>query len=225
MARPRKEASVTGRHVDRVRQLVLKYNLPSFCSPEGSLAPVRLILEGLTGTGKTQTLAAMKRLGLLPPVVVSEEETLGEVMDEIATDPTDVRHLLRRLTAVHAQLPTTPSPGFLLERFHPSYFALLPVWSYYDALDAELATMDVSTALLTIDPRELRDRSLCRREHDGADWQGFAARFGSEDKALDALRASQDRRFDALARSRLKSRIIDTGGMEWERYARSLAEG
>ncbi len=48
-----------------------------------------LIIEGVTGAGKSETLRALGRQSafaarLGPGRVISEEDTLGEVMDEIA---------------------------------------------------------------------------------------------------------------------------------------------
>ena len=139
---------------------------------------VRLILEGLTGAGKSQTLAAMGRRGLLPSVVVSEEETFGDIMEEIDAGPIASAFLVRRLASVIARVDTTPS--FVLERFHLSYYALAPTWSHYAWIDDALVAANVALVLLTIPEADLRVRSLLRREHGGADWQAFGARFGSE---------------------------------------------
>ena len=188
---------------------------------------MKILLEGLTGTGKSQTLAAMRRLGLLPELVVREEETLGEVMDEIDGEIVDPSKLTRRLASVCARLEREPANArsFLLERFHLSYYALAPTWAFYDDLDARLFALGASIVLLVVPEADLRTRSLLREEHGGTDWQGFCAHFGSERSALDALRASQDRRIEALARSRLPHTVIDTSAKAWDAYARAIAVG
>ncbi len=185
---------------------------------------MRIILEGLTGTGKTHTLAALERLHLAPPLVVPEEETFGDLMAELATAPLEPDVLVRRLRTVCAGLPPDRSRGFLLERFHFSYFALVPDWSLYDALDRELADLGVSLVLLTLPESSLETRSFRREEHGGTDWQSLAVHYGSEQAAMDALRASRARRLDALAHTRLRHLVIDTQEKDWDRYARAIAE-
>jgi hypothetical protein len=177
---------------------------------------VKVILEGLTGAGKTHTIAAMRELGLAPATVVPEEETFGELMDEL-DGPVDPAHLVRRLTAVCARL----GDDFLLERFHLSYYALVPDWSHYAAIDAHLATLGVSLVLLGVG--DLRGRSLLRAEHGHTDWQHFAERYGSEENALAALDASQARRFEALRLTALRHLVIDTEARAWHDYARTIA--
>jgi hypothetical protein len=188
---------------------------------------MRVVLEGLTGTGKSQTLAAMRRLGLLPARVVPEEETFGELMDEIAVAEAEgtleAPALVRRIEHV-LEAVVRREPDFLLERFHLSYFAVLPSgWERWSAIDAELAERGVELVLLRLPEPALRDRSLLRREHGGRDWQGLGAHVGGEDAALALLARSQERRLEALARTRMRSRVVDTSAMDWESYARAIA--
>jgi hypothetical protein len=65
---------------------------------------MRLVLEGLTGTGKTQTLAALRRLRALPAAFVPEEETFGDLMDEIDSGAAPPEFLVRRLVAACERL-------------------------------------------------------------------------------------------------------------------------
>jgi RimJ/RimL family protein N-acetyltransferase len=181
---------------------------------------VKIILEGLTGTGKSHVIAAMRRSGRLPDAVLGEEETFGDLMDEIdAGDP--VPDLLRRLDLVRARLAR--EDRYLVERLHPSYYALLPEWSYYRELDASLASSGARLVVLTVPPALLRERCLLRREHGGSDWQGFLERYGSEDGALRALRVSQDRRLEAVALTSMPGLVVDTAAMDWDACAASLA--
>lgn len=182
---------------------------------------MRILLEGLTGTGKSSTIAALRRLGLAPALVVPEEETFGDFMDELADGTKDDAFRLRRLEAIRHRVRHEPS--FLLERFHVSYYALLPRWALYEAIDAELADLGVTLVLLRIDEARLRSRSLLREEHGRTDWQSLGEHFGSEEKALAALRDSQRRRVDALALTRLRTITIDTGAQDWDAYARQIA--
>jgi len=186
---------------------------------------MRVILEGLTGAGKSSTIAAMRRLSLLPGFFAPEEETLGEVWDEIQADAIEQKPLVRRLDAVIARLHAEKPDSFLLERFHFSYFSLVPTWSHYDAIDSALHALGVTIVLLTIPEEKLRERSLMRREHGGTDWQGMISHFGSEAAAIEQLRASQERRLEALAKTRLPAVTIDTSSEDWESVARAIASG
>lgn len=178
---------------------------------------MRVILEGLTGTGKSSTLATMKRLGLLPALVISEEETFGDFMTELEGGSAN----LARLDAVAAR--ALSEPAFLLERFHLSCYALLPEWDRYAAMDARMAEAGVRGVLLTIDDALLRPRSLMRAEYNDTDWQHFAEHFGSEDAALEALRTSQARRVEAIAWSKMRWTRIDTSEQDWNATARATA--
>jgi hypothetical protein len=184
---------------------------------------VRLVLEGLTGTGKSSTIAALGRLGLAPACVVSEEETLGDAMDELPPDGRVGPSFTRRLEAVIARLERERPPAFLLERGHLSYVALVPRWELVDAFDARLGDLGARLALLVVPDQALAARSLLREEYGGADFQAFAERFGSVAAALEALRVSQARRVDALARTRLPHRTFDTSSKDWDRVARDVA--
>src|SRR5277367_1525332 len=100
----------------------------------------------------------MKRLGRLPPTVVSEDETFGDFMEEMAKTK-ELAFLLRRLWSVRDRVSNDgASSSFLLERFHPSYYALLPTWAAYEELDAQLAALGVSVVLLWVNEESIRER-------------------------------------------------------------------
>lgn len=178
---------------------------------------MRVVLEGLTGTGKSSTLAAMSRLGLVPKLVVPEEDTFGDFMTEMEAGNVSLHRLEAAMERVRGE------PAFLLERFHFSYYAMLPEWDRYAALDARLAEAGVRGVLLTIDEALLKPRSLMRAEYKDSDWQGFSDHFGSEEAALAALRTSQARRVEALAKTRMTWTAIETGSRDWEAIARAVA--
>ncbi len=184
---------------------------------------MKILLEGLTGAGKSQTIGALRRLGLAPSLVVPEEETYGEFMDELDDGSKDDAFRLRRLAEVRDRVLADPGGSFLLERLHPSYFALLPKWSLYDDLDRALAEAGTTLVLLHVGEDRLRARSLMREEYGHTDWQSFVAHFGSEEKALSALRGSQQRRFEVLGLTRMRTVTIDTGDKAWDDYARQIA--
>ncbi len=176
---------------------------------------MRTILEGLTGTGKSETLAALTASGAAPALLISEDDTFGDAMLEIERGQID----LHRLVAICDRLEREQPSDFLLERFHFSYFALAPQWNLYRDIDARLAALEANVVLLVLPEAELRSRSLMRKEYSEQDWQGFVGHFGSEEAALRALRDSQARRVEALSLSALPSRIVDTSAKSWSVYA------
>jgi len=160
-----------------------------------------LIIEGVTGAGKSETPRALgrqpafaDRLGL--GRVISEEDTLGEVMDEIAKlGGPPARHVWRLdrvLAALGRESEAAPDARFVLERFHLSYYALLPDWELYEAYERALERLGCASVLLTLDPSALAERSLERADRRGTDWtEGMLAHYGSRDATLTAMARSQ----------------------------------
>ncbi len=195
------------------------------------MQPRGLILEGVTGAGKSSTLAALSRCASRPAWLetahlIDEEETLGELMAEDLQDPSrSVAERTARLTRILGLVSAAPpEAAFLLERFHLSYYALQPDWAPYVAMDAALAALGFRQVLLTIPEAEIRRRSLHRVDRAEEDWTpGMIAYFGSEAQALDALLVSRARRLECCAWTRLPTLILDTSTMEWDEIARQIA--
>jgi hypothetical protein len=191
-----------------------------------------LIIEGVTGAGKSETLRALARqpafaARLGPGRVISEEDTLGEVMDEIAQfGGPPARHVWRLdrvMAALERESKAAPEARFVLERFHLSYYALLPDWTLYETYERALERLGCASVLLTVDPSALAERSLERADRRGTGWtEGMIAHYGSRDAALAAIARSQQRRLDALALTRLPTLVIDTTGQAWDAYAQEI---
>jgi len=89
-----------------------------------------ILIEGVTGAGKTQTLRALMHHSQFSTLlgsgrVFDEDETFGEVMTEIQEPGIPDHHYLRRLESVFEQLEQQgrsahASASFVLERFHLS---------------------------------------------------------------------------------------------------------
>lgn len=189
-----------------------------------------ILLDGVTGAGKSQTLAALQQHPKFPALIGSgrvfmEEETLGEVMDELSEPNVPPSKHLWRLERVLAELQqdavTKPSPcGYVLERFHFSYYALLPDWNLYAPIDEQLCSLHCKIVLLTVSPDEFPNRSLDRIDRRDTDWtRGMVAFYGSRDAALDAMKTSQARRRQSLHLTHLPSVEIDTTAQAWTAYA------
>lgn len=189
-----------------------------------------VILEGLTGAGKSSTLAALVQQLQAQSAelqIVYEEETFGELMAEMAIRKENPCH---RLQTILARLQTDtagaqPKKWLLLERFHPSYYALLPDWSLYQAIDQQLAALGARLVLLGYPAEALASRALYRMEREAEGWsQGFLALYGSEALALAALETSRCQRIEACQLSALTCLEIDTSQQIWDVYATRILD-
>ena len=193
-----------------------------------------IMLDGVTGAGKTQTLRALMHhpdfAGLLGAGrVFMEDETFGEVMSEM-TDrriPQE-RHLWRIenvLSSLDEAVGLSDSAGFVLERFHLSYYALLPDWGLYAELDRRLASAGFAVALLWIPESEHTNRCLDRVDRRDAGWtEDMVAHYGSRTAVLQAIAESQRRREAAVAKTCLPVTKIDTTAQDWQTYANTIVE-
>ena len=194
-----------------------------------------IILEGVTGAGKTQTLAALIRHPEFPVLlgsgrVFDEDETFGEVMTEMQEPGISRQQHVRRLEHVLARIERDAGrfrhrAGFVLERFHLSYYALLPDWNLYAEFDERLARLNFLTVLLQIPEQDLAHRCLDREDREGTTWSAdMITHYGSRRAVLEAIVQSTSRRREAAHKSRLPVFEIDTGSKLWEAYADKVVE-
>jgi hypothetical protein len=183
-----------------------------------------LIIEGVTGTGKTSTIRALTSMASFE--LFCEDETFGDFMTEWIASPQAAtrdaqarQHAILDTIAAHRSDPTY---RYLLERFFPSQYALGSDW--YAQIDERCANLDCKIVLLTLPTEELRARCLYRAEYADRDWQHFIDSYGSEPAALDAIRRSQQRRHDALTKSALPHLVINTSGKDWSAYAEQVIQ-
>jgi thymidylate kinase len=182
-----------------------------------------LILEGLTGTGKSSTIEALRARGI--HVWFDEVATFDDHMDRWLEQPAmpaaertqRLDSILDHISAVAPRRANDTTS--IIERFHLSYFALDGDWSIYDGIDERAANLGIRLVLLDVPDDALAKRCLYRQEYGHTDWQSLGDIYGSEQAALEALRCSQQRRRDALGKTRLPSLTIDTTAMDWAAYA------
>lgn len=156
-------------------------------------------------------------------LIISEEETLGELFSELRDKTITISDHLRRLKKVLAKLRCTKKPPIVLERFHLSYFALGIPWKHLQSFDIELSEMGFKTILLDIDNSQFEMRSLRRQELSSQNWESnFIKLYGSADMAVKAFRNSQKKRKEALSLSHLENQIIDTTKMNWNEYIKDI---
>jgi len=131
----------------------------------------------------------------------------------------------RRFDAVLDRLESNrvPHTGIsIVERCWFSNVALGDDWSIHDRNDERAAALGFRLALLDVPDELFATRSLYRAEYDRRDWQAFNEMYGSEAAAIAAIRASQQRRREALTRTRMPTLVLDTAAMDWPAYASVL---
>lgn len=183
-----------------------------------------IIVEGVTGSGKTSTIKALRSLVTFQHF--GEEATFNGFMRDFAADPELAarRARDRMATVLDAVETANDSQRYVFERFHFSQLALGSDWKWYKPLDERCATLDCKVVALTVPDDQLASRSLYRAEYGDTDWQGLVEHAGSEQGALKRIRRAQESRLDAIRMSRLEHLIIDTTAGDWIRYACEIAD-
>lgn len=183
----------------------------------------RLIIEGVTGAGKSSVINCLKESPMLKNALfVSEDHTLGELFSELQNDSISPNKHLRRLDKVLIELESVEG-SIVLERFHHSYYALGLDWKILRAIDERLVQFKFKTALLDMPESEFTKRSLKRVERKSEEWeQGFLKLYGNQKSAIEAFKESQQRRKDALKLSNLKCQVFSTMEMDWARTSREI---
>jgi hypothetical protein len=189
------------------------------------LIPRILIVDGVTGTGKSSVLVELRKR--LPREVefIPEEDTLGDLMDQIRDPVWRAQPSFEALEAALVRLerdsPGDPRRPCLVERFHLTAFALFPEWKWYDGFDERLSKLGAAIVLLTFPPQYAEVRSVQRS--DRKDWdKGMDAWYGSRARAISAVLDSQRLRVEGLLKTRLPFLHIDTRTKEWQRYAETI---
>jgi chloramphenicol 3-O-phosphotransferase len=182
-----------------------------------------IIIEGVTGTGKSSTIDALRRVASFE--LFDEEATFDDFMTAWTASPGDATNLARArqlaLLDRLAQPNLDSSYQYVLERFHLSQYALGSEW--YADVDERCAALGCKIVLLMVPVEHLRTRSLYRAEYAGDDWQSLVDFYGSESNALEAIQRSQQRRLEALQRSVMEHLIVDTSAKVWQEYAERIA--
>lgn len=179
-----------------------------------------MILEGLTGTGKSSVLRALARGAAHTYDMFDEEVTFGEFFAELVAHPErpDFSRLHATLAEVERRAAAGAAYRFVLERFHPSYYALYPDRAAYAAIDRRAAALGTAIVLLDLPDALLRERSLYRADRP-EHAEALLRLYGDETRALEALRRSRDARRAYVRASACPHVILDTGDRAWARCA------
>ena len=197
----------------------------------GELVGTGILIEGSAGAGKTKTLEAIREHPAFPGLlqkgrVYYENETLGDLLRDLKNPQMSPERLCSRLQRVLRTLSRASRReqyGYILERFHITYYVLFPDWKPYESIDHQLHALHCKLVQLHFDPNEIAERSLDRFDRRDTDWaQEIIEYFGSREHALQSMRLFQQRRRKCLSLSRLPHMEIDTTLMDWHAYAEQI---
>ena len=162
--------------------------------------------------------------------VFDEDETFGAFMAGLAdTELPNAERLVRMdrvLRAIEVGAASTADHyGYVLERFHPSYYALLPESELYARFDRAIESLGGLVVLLGFQAERAEQRAIDRVDRRETDWTAsMVAYYGSREALRAALATSQQRRHDYLRRGRLPWLAIDTTAMDWDGYAEQIVD-
>ena len=187
-----------------------------------------LIIEGLTGAGKSQTIKELVSLlaeKKLPYKVFSELETFGDFIIDLNNQKLSNKEKCFMLEKILEELELHKDKVIILERFHFSYYAFLKDWSLYDEIDKKLQEKNFLQILLTYDEKLFFERAIKHNDRitTNSNWEAETIEyFGSIENALSEYKKFQDNRLEALAYTKLPILRIDTSKKLWEEYAKEI---
>jgi len=187
-----------------------------------------IIIEGVAGTGKSTLLKKIRGCDFITDkkcVFISENETLGELFNELLSSRKSHSTYVKRLELVIDSIQKEQADFVFLERFHHSYYALGIEWNLLKPIDDLLFRLGFKTILLDLDDSDFESRCLKRPDHSAENWENdFIRLYGSEEKAIVAFKDSQERRRRMLKLSQLPSRLINTGQRRWDEVLRKVIQ-
>jgi hypothetical protein len=180
-----------------------------------------LIIEGVTGAGKSSTISSLQKIATFH--LVDEDATFDDFLSEFFADPDGAAHKARdRMMRILDDITSDDLGHVVLERFHFSMLALGSGWNWYREIDERCAAFNCKVINMVLPPELIARRALRRDEYGGEDWQNLILYYASEERALSVLRQAQRLRIEALGESRLESKSIETGQKAWDVYAHEI---
>lgn len=189
----------------------------------------KLIIEGLSGSGKSKLIKEISKSlkqANYPYKIYSEEETFGDFMDELNNSTITEEKKCYRLNKVIEKINTENKDTLIiLERFHLSYYALLPKWRLYRKVDKILTSKDFFMVLLNYDKKLILERAINHFDMKAKlanPLEAMISYFGSKEKAILAYEKSQIKRLEGLKKTKVNTIEIDTSNMNWEEYTKII---
>lgn len=188
-----------------------------------------LIIEGLSGSGKSKLIREITTIlknDNIPHKIYSEEETFGDFMDDLNNLTMNESQKCYRLNEVIEKIKTENKDNLLiLERFHLSYYALLPKWRLYRKVDKFLSNNDFLMVLLNYDKSLIVERAINHFDMKAKvanPLDTMISYFGSKEKTIQAYEKSQSKRLEGLKKTKINTIEIDTSNMNWAEYAKII---
>ncbi|MET3848689.1 hypothetical protein [Paenibacillus sp. OAE614] len=198
-----------------------------------------VILEGLSTTGKTSVLSALKRVQSLSPHAERTMIALSEHYSQIlhsdhgvlrSLDQNEHIQLLNQHIAYLEQLHgwieslghAKPSNGifFILERFHLNHRSAFADHSKIEALEQRLLRLNAKCVLLTLSPEAVPTRFV---ESRGEAWRSYVmANHPSADEACRKFVEDQERLRTCMKQSLIPAMEINTDEAAWDDYANQI---
>ncbi len=191
-----------------------------------------LIIEGVAGTGKSTIVSALIKSDAfkrLKPAfeIIYEEQTTGELVAELRDERLSDQDRYSKLSQLMPVIRRQHASGqfLILERFHPTFFALIPECVLFEGFDQHLSELNFGLVLLDLPNAEFGARSFSRPELESQNWsKGLVEWYGSREAAIRAFIESQEKRREFLEHTKLKNILIDTSGRHWDAYIKSIIE-
>ncbi|OYZ18960.1 MAG: hypothetical protein B7Y39_12660 [Bdellovibrio sp. 28-41-41] len=191
-----------------------------------------LIIEGVAGTGKSTIISALKDNNAFKRIkpsyeIIYEDQTTGELVAELRDKRLSDQDRYSKLNQLIPEIRRQHALGqfLILERFHPTFFALMAECVAFEDFDQQLSELNFGLVLLDLPNNELEARSFSRPEMESQNWsKGLIDWYGSREAALLAFAESQEKRRKFLMQTKLKNIRIDTSGRSWDTYIKSIVE-
>ena len=161
-----------------------------------------VIIEGVAGTGKSTLLSLLRSSEELSKKkwlidIIDEEQTTGNLVVELRDQNITATDKCHRLDQLLPRIEDSLRSGtfMILERFHPTYYALMPDWVLVRKYDEKLCALGFGMVLLDLPNEELVKRSFHRPEMRNENWEeGLTKWYGSKELAVKAFIDSQENR-------------------------------
>ncbi len=184
-----------------------------------------LIVDGVTGSGKTSTIQWLMSRHGSSITFISEDQTLGSIMEDIRDTEWRAHPRFPALESVldriEREIADEPNRLFLIERFHLTSYALFPIWDCFRTYDNRLRKLGSAIVLLSYPTELAEQRSIMCFEREK--WaESMDEWYGSREKAIKAVQLSQGFRFEALSHTSLPFLHVDTRNKDWLRYSATI---
>ncbi len=187
-----------------------------------------IIIEGISGAGKSKVISEIKKIMAGRPTekleVIHETRTYGELMDELKDASRTDRDRCERLDSVCELIACETGKFFIIERFHPSYYAVMPDRALYEKIDSQMAAMGFKLALLSYRDENLRERAFNHADGGPGLDERIEKYFGGASAAMDKFVDSKRKREEYLKLTRMEHIVIMTDEMNWHEYAVRILE-